>query len=141
MEKAEVIPIPKTDEAEHVSNNRPISLLPILSKICEHVVHQQFTNYLTTNKLMSIHQNGNKQYHSTETLGLQITDDIFNVMDRKEITAMILLGLSKAYDSISHSLLVAKLESIGVSGITRDWFISYLKDMQEATRENRIALV
>ena len=47
--KAEVIPIPKTDKAEHASNNRPISLLAILSKICEHVVHQQFTNYLTTN--------------------------------------------------------------------------------------------
>ena len=132
--KAEVIPIPKTDEAEHASNNRPISLLPILSKICECVVHQQFTNYLTTNKLLSIHQNGNKQYHSIKTLCLQITDDAFNAMVRKEITAMILLDLSKAYDSICHSLLVAKLESIGVSGITRDWFISYLKDRKQHVR-------
>ena len=55
-------------------------------------------------------------------------------MDRKEITAMILLHLSKAYDSISHSLLVAKLESIGVSGITREWFISYLKDRKQHVR-------
>ena len=83
---------------------------------------------------MSIHRNGNKQYHSTETLGLQITDDIFNAMDHKEITAVILLDLSKAYDSINHSLLVAKLESIGVSGITRDWFISYLEDRKQHVR-------
>ena len=131
---AEIIPIPKTDEAEPASNNRPISLLPILSKICERVVHQQFTNYLTINKLLSTHQNGNKRYHSTETLGLQITDDILNAMDRKEITAMILLDLSKAYDSISHPLLVAKLKSIGVSGITLDWFISYLSDREQQVR-------
>jgi hypothetical protein len=49
-------------------------------------------------------------------------------MDRKEITAMILLDVSKAYDSISHSLLAAKFKSIGVSGITLDWFISYLSE-------------
>ena len=55
-------------------------------------------------------------------------------MNRKEITAMILLDLSKAYDSISHSLLVAKFESIGVSGIMRDWFISYLKDRKQHMR-------
>ena len=83
---------------------------------------------------MSTHQNGNKRYHSTETLGRQITDDILNAMDRKEITAMILLDLSKAYDSISHSLLVAKLKSIGVSGITLDWFISYLSDREQQVR-------
>jgi hypothetical protein len=55
-------------------------------------------------------------------------------MDRKEITAMILLDLSKAYDSISHSLLVAKLKSVGVSGITLDWFISYLSDREQQVR-------
>ena len=131
---AEIIPIPKTDEVEPASNNRPISLLPIFSKICERVVHQQFTNHLTINKLLSTHQNGNKRHHSTETLGLQITDDILNAMDRKEITAMILLDLSIAYDSISHSLLAAKLKSIGVSGITLDWFISYLSDREQQVR-------
>ena len=88
--KAEVVPIPKTDEAELASNNRSISLLPILFKICERVVHQQFTYYLTINKLLSTHQNGNKRHHSTETLGLQMTDYILNAMDRNEITAMVL---------------------------------------------------
>jgi hypothetical protein len=103
---AKIVPIPKTDEVEPASNNRPISLLPIFSKICERVVHQQFTNHLTINKLLSTHQNGNKRHNSTETLGLQITDDILNaIMDRKEITTMILLDLSRAYDSINHSLV------------------------------------
>ena len=85
-----LVPIPKTDAAELASNNRPISLLPILSKICERVVHQQFTYYLTINKLLSTHQTGNKRHHSTETLGLQMTDYILNAMDRNEITAMVL---------------------------------------------------
>ena len=83
--KAEVVPIPKADEAELASNNRPISLLPILSKICERVVHQQFTYYLTINKRLSTHQSGNKRHHSIETSGLQITDYILNTMDHKEI--------------------------------------------------------
>ena len=115
-----LVPIPKTDEAELASNNRPISLLPILSKICERVVHQQFTYYLTINKLLSTHQNGNKRHHSTETLGLQMTDYILNAMDRNEITAMVLLDLSKAYNSISHSFMETKLQRIGVSNIALD---------------------
>ena len=115
-----LVPIPKTDEAELASNNRSISLLPILFKICERVVHQQFTYYLTINKLLSTHQNGNKRHHSTETLGLQMTDYILNAMDRNEITAMVLLDLSKAYNSISHSFMETKLQRIGVSNIALD---------------------
>ena len=132
---AEIIPIPKTDEVEPASNNRPISLLPILSKICERVVHQQFTNHLTINKLLSTHQNGNKRHHSTETLGLQITDDILNAMDRKEITAMILLDLSEAYTIVLAILFWwLNLKVLVVSGITLDWFISYLFDREQQVR-------
>ena len=67
-------------------------------------------------------------------MGLQITDDVLIAMDRKEITAMILLDLSKAYDSISHSLLLAELKNIGASGITFDWFRSYLSDREQQVR-------
>lgn len=58
---AEVVPIPKDGDHEQASNNRPISLLPVLSKICERVAHNQFNSYLITKERLSKNQSGNKK--------------------------------------------------------------------------------
>jgi len=64
---AEVTPIFKQGDHEKPENNRPISLLPILSKVCERIALNQFVPYLESNKRLSSTQSGNKQFHSTET--------------------------------------------------------------------------
>ena len=63
---AEVVPIPKNFDYELPNNNRPISLLPVLSKICERIAYNQLTFYLTERNQLSVTQSGNKQHHSTE---------------------------------------------------------------------------
>ena len=63
---AEVIPLPKEGNHEEPTNNRPLSLLPTVFKICEKVVLNQFSSYLTKNKRLNCHQSGNRKYHSTE---------------------------------------------------------------------------
>ena len=109
---AEVTPIPKEGDHELANNNRPISLLPVLSKVCERVAHHQLTSYLTTNHRLSVHQSGNKTWHSTETSLIHSTDSILKAIDQKKVTAVILLDMSKAFDSINHNILLAKLEDV-----------------------------
>jgi hypothetical protein len=72
------------------------------------------------------HQSGNRKLHSTETLNVFITDQIVQPMDRKEVAALVLIDLSKAFDSIDHSILLVKLQTMGVSKSVLAWFKSYL---------------
>ena len=111
--------------------NRPISLLPVA---CERVVLDQLTEYMTQTKCLSERQSGNRKMHSTETLNLLITDKILKSMDIKEAVAIILLDLSKAFDSIDHSLLLEKLKTLSVSDEAIRWFKSYLTDREQAVR-------
>jgi len=100
----EVIPLLKEGDYKVASNNRPLSLLSVVSKVYEKIVLEQFTDYLVSNNRLTSHQSGNKKYHSTETLNVLITDSILESMDKKQLTAIVLLDLSKAFDSINHNL-------------------------------------
>ncbi|CAB3993279.1 Hypothetical predicted protein [Paramuricea clavata] len=131
---SEVIPLLKEGDHEIAKNNRPISLLLAASKICERVVLEQFTAYVEQKKCLSVHQSGNRKLHSTETLNLFISDKILKSMDDKEVVAVILLDLSKAFDSINHVLLLKKLQVLGVSDDALCWFKSYLTGRQQVVR-------
>ena len=130
---SEVIPLLKDGDHEEPSNNRPLSMLAVASKICEKVALQQFSNYLQRNGLLSKHQSGNRKYHSTETLNIMISDFLLDAMDNKRLSARILLDLSKAFDSIIHSILLQKL-SLVVADKTTKWFESYLTDRTQVVR-------
>ena len=131
---AEVVPIPKEGNHEIASNNRPISLLPILSKVCEKVALNQLTEYLNKYNLLSPCQSGNKRNHSTETININTTDRILKPMDQKKLAALILIDLSKAFDSIDHSILLRKLKAAGVSLSVLEWFHSFLTDRRQYVR-------
>ena len=111
---AEVWPILKRNsDHEEASNYRPISLLPILSKVCERVV--QLTPYLTSNQRISVKQSGNKRWHSTETSLISTTDFILCAIDQKKIIAVVYLDMSKAFDTINHWILLKNRRTIGLS--------------------------
>ena len=110
--QAEVIPILKDGDHEEAANNRSLSLLAVASKVCEKIILNQFNTYLIDNKRLTSHQRGNKKAHSTETLNIQLTDSVFEAMDKKQITALVLLDLSKAFDSIDHARLLHKLSNL-----------------------------
>ena len=128
--KAEVVPIPKASDSDHqqAENNRPISLLPILSKVCEKVVLNQFMPYLMLRNRLTANQSGNKQWHSTETTLIKTTDVILKAMDNRQLTAVVLLDISKAFDSLDYGILISKLEDIGASSTALKWFTIELLD-------------
>ena len=100
--------VPHRKDGDHeVSNiNRPISLLPVLSKVAEKIALIQFNNFLTKQDKLTQHQSGNRKNHSTEALSLLVTDHIFRAIDQQQLTAMVLIDLSKAFDSICHRTLL-----------------------------------
>ena len=95
---AEVIPLLKEGDHELASNNRPLSLLVVASKICEKVVLNQLSPYLAENNRLSSHPSGSRKYHSTETSIIIVTDCILDAMARED-AALVLLDLSKAFDN------------------------------------------
>ena len=97
---AEVTPILKCGNPDVPNNYRPISLLPIVSKITERLVHGQLMEYLIRNNKLAVHQSGNRKPHSTETALLYVTDQLLQAMDSKKVSIMVLLDMSKAFDSI-----------------------------------------
>ena len=129
-------PILKDGNHEEPNNNRPLSLLPILSKVCERVALNQITPYLMSNERLSTRQSGNKKSHSTETSLIRTTAAILNTIDEKKTTAVVLLDMSKAFDTINHGILLNKLLDIGISPSCVAWFTSYLSDRRQVVRIN-----
>ena len=131
---AEVIPLYKEGDPKVAQNNRPISLLSCLSKICDKVVLNQYAEYLTKHKLMTRHQSGNQKNHSTETLNIATTDLLLEAMDNKQLSIVIFLDMSKAFDSVRHDMLLQRILNLGASPAVYTWFKSYLSDRQQYVR-------
>ena len=102
--------------------------------MAEKIALIQFNDFLTKQDKLTQHQSGNCKNHSTETLSLLVTDHIFRAIDQQQLTAMVLIDLSKAFDSICHSTLLRKLRSLGTSSQALKWFESYLTDHKQSTR-------
>ena len=88
--KSEVVPHLRDGDHEISNNNRPISLLPVLSKVTEKISLNQFNDFLTQQGNLTCHRSENSKYHFTDALNLLATAHILKAMDKKEITAMVL---------------------------------------------------
>lgn len=122
-----VTPIPKTRDPQNLSDLRPISILPGLSKLTEKIFEIQLREYLDTNNILPNIQSGFRKGYSCCTALLGITDDIFQAVDGGKCTALVLLDFSKAFDTINHSILLALMKSCGINDEGTKLFQSYLQ--------------
>ena len=134
--EGKVTSIFKSGDRTNMSNYRPITVLPILSKILERFVHTQIYNYLTENKILSLNQFGFRPKLSTSTTLAFFTDNILENADNGLVTASIFLDFSKAFDTVDHVILSRKLKSIGLDDNSLNWFKSYLTNRQQKTSIN-----
>ena len=110
---AKVKPLFKKGSKSDPSNYRPISLLPLLSKVLERVVLSQIKEFLSFNKILYDYQSGFRKNHSTDTCLSFLNDKILKGFDDDLVTGMILIDLQKAFDMIiSHDTLLRKLSII-----------------------------
>ena len=133
---AKISPIFKTGDPHLTDNYRPISLLPVISKLIEKVVFLQLYDYFIENKLFYDSQYGFRKYHSTEFAALEFTDKIILNLDQGKLPIAIFLELTIAFDTIDHTILTNKLKYYGVHGIALDWFKSYLGDRKQYVQYN-----
>ena len=125
---AKVKPLFKKGSKTDPSNYRPISLLPLLSKVFERVVLNQTEEFLSLNKVLCDYQSGFRKNHSTDTCLSFLNDKILKDFDDGLLTGMILIDLQKAFDTINHDILLKQLSIIGFSDYTVKWFQSYLSN-------------
>ena len=123
---AKIVPIYKDGKKSEFTNYRPISVLPVISKILEKCVHAQFVDYLESHKFLSTKQFGFRKQRSTEFANVLFTDAIRSAMDRGELTGALFVDLSKAFDTVSHAAILDKLPAFGVSSNELNWFTDYL---------------
>lgn len=123
---ANIIPIPKNKNPKECKDYRPVSILCVLGKALEKIVHKQVTDFLSQCDLFTSHQSGFRKGHSTVSALVKITDDIRKAIDKRLVSLLVLLDLSKAFDCVHHDLLLAKMKYLGFSDSAIKWFRSYL---------------
>ena len=133
---AKVIPLFKKGDKSLPDNYRPISLLPVVSKVLERVIHIQLSNHLKKYALLAQEQSGFRPLHSTQTTLVRVTDDWLNAMGRQCYTGVVFVDLRKAFDTVDHDVLLYKLESIGVGSSCIEWFKDYLRGRKIVTQIN-----
>jgi hypothetical protein len=124
-----IVPIYK-DKGEKLGkkNFRPISLLPNINKLFEKMMHTRLYDFLESKNIIFKSQFGFRKKHSTTHALVDLTEAIRKAIDNKKFACGIFIDLQKAFDTVDHKILLAKLEHYGVRGNANDWFRSYLSN-------------
>ena len=134
--KARVTPIHKGGDASNPSNYRPISVLPVLSKVLEKIVFDQVYTYLCQNDILCPHQHGFRPEHSTLTALWHLTNEICKQIDNGNVVGVVTLDLEKAFDLISFDVILEKIRHLGFDTETLSWFQDYFTNREQLTSVN-----
>ena len=122
MKKAEVIPLYKGKDQDQIVNYRPISLLIMISKVLEKLIYSQVYHFIDQEKILYKSQYGFRSKHSCEQALIELAGELIQAREQKLESAALFLDLSKAFGTLDHEVLLAKLERYGIRGICNDWF-------------------
>ena len=136
LKTSKTIPIFKAGDHTCCDNYRPISLLSSISKILEKVVATNLVNHLELNNLLFDNQFGFLRGRSTIHNITKLTSKISQDLNEKKFVIGVFLDLKKAFDTVSHEILLQKLKKLGISGTPLKWFTSYLSNRSQYTEIN-----
>ena len=125
MKAADVSPLYKSKERYMVTNYRPISLLITMSKILEKVVYCKAYNFLVETEQLYQSQYGFRTGHSCQNAISELIGNIVKNQEENKLTIGVFIDLSKAFDTLSHDILLRKLQKYGIRGTPLKWFESY----------------
>lgn len=129
--KANVIPLHKKGEKNDVNNFRPVSVLPIVSKIHERIVFKHVYNHLHENGLITRHQSGFRPNDSTINQLSYMYHQFSDALDKKKDVRIVFCDVSKAFDKVWHRGIIFKLKQFGIENKLLDWFSNYLDNRKQ----------
>ena len=133
LQNAKVVPCHKDDSRLEMSNYRPISLLPTISKIFEKLMYARLIEFINKHHILYENQFGFQSGMSTEYAVNALLSNIVNTLENKEYGVCILLDFAKAFDTVNHNILLKKLEHYGIRGVAQQWLRSYLSNRMQCT--------
>ena len=125
---ARISVIPKINNPTTGDDYRPISILPILSKVFERLIMKQLCNFIEINNIYSSTQAGYRRNHSTNTILTKMRDNVLNAMNKGEVIISILADFSKAFDTVDYTVLIKKLSKLNMSPEFLHLILSYISD-------------
>ena len=128
---SKVLPIYKKDDDSLFSNYRPILLLPSVSRIFERAIMTQLTEYLEDNELIHRNLYGFRKFHSTQYADLHLVHYLNYKLDSRRTPVTIHLDLSKAFDCLSHSIILDKLRFYGINEMAYNLIKNYLENRKQ----------
>lgn len=134
MKLAMILPFYKGGSKLEVSNYRPVSVLPIISKILEKLMLQRLTSFMEKNKIIYEHQFGFQKNKSTTLAVVDLYTKIVDTLDKGNYACSVFLDFAKAFDTVNHKILVSKLENYGIRGTVKQWFESYLNNRKQTVK-------
>ena len=123
---ARVVPVFKAEDPTEFSNYRPVSVLPVLSQIFEKVIRSRLASFFDKNKVILAGQYGFRSGHSTAMAVLDMVEKVKDAWEQGNVAIGVLIDLKKAFDTVDHSILLAKLEHYGIRGTAYKLMDSYL---------------
>ena len=136
LKTSRVCPIFKQGDRKDMNNYRPISCLSAFSKIFEKVAYEQLFSFLNSNNILTNYQFGFQKGKSTVHALTHIMNYITNAFNDNKFVIACFLDYRKAFDLVSHDILLKKLEMLGIDGVNLNWFRSYLKNRKMFTSVN-----
>ena len=134
---ANVIPIYKSSDEMEFSNYRPVSILPVFSKILERLMYNRLIQYINDNNLLYKFQFGFQKGKSTSMALMMLVDKISEALDKGEMVIGVFLDFSKAFDTVDHDILIEKMNIYGIRGIYNQWFRDYLSNRKQFVTYNK----
>ena len=126
-----MVPISEKGEKCNPGNYRPISILPVISKLFEKLVNIRVINFLEKNGILYEHQYGFRKGFNTILSLIDLINQITKYTDEGRPTIGVFIDFAKAFDTINHSVLLKKLRHYGFRGLALQWFKNYLENRRQ----------
>ena len=138
MKHSKVIPLFKSGNSKDTNNYRPVSVLPVFSKVFEKVMLNQMLNHFNCNNILHDQQYGFTRGRCTTDAGVTLIKHIFNAWEDSQDAIGIFCDLSKAFDCVNHETLLLKLEHYGLGQLALNLLESYLNDRLQQVQINGV---
>ena len=135
LKNADVTPVFKKGNSTSVENYRPVSVLPVVSKIYERIIQNQINQY--AERFLSPYLCGYRKGYNAQYALVSLIERWKKAVDKKGYAGAVLMDLSKAFDTLNHELLIAKLHAYGFDKMSLRLVSSYLKNRWQRTKINK----